>query len=622
MPGFCKAFLVGTLHLRFVFSLSSVFSLSLAFSLRSVFSLSLAFGLNLALGLSLACSPSFATSQFDPELLSQSTVRVLIKQKNRIVSAATGFIWQQPDQIVTSLHVMNNQPGTKIIIEFNKRKRLATVKSVLPGADLVLLTVKRPIEGWTPLRLHNPQKPKYKAPISALGFNKGAIGMSTRELRKGYVKPETLEVLLPPKALSLLSQSNVLDIKLPIYYLDGSLLPGYSGSPIVNEQGVLIGIGDGGLENGAGGVSWVIPAYHLAELSQSQSLSLPKSLGATRKVFSTDNAISLPTSAAIEPTYNSVKDKIAQTIPSSWWDFFISRAQAKPSIEARDEFSVDSEDLAWQKEYRQTDYFQFSFIKTKSRTFGQMVESTDYSEGLNKVFSLFNLYFHGYQVDYDSFVFDIYEDSQFGLNIAVPSGITLSVDKHKYLVVEGNLFCRTCPYEIQYHIRNMKPADRVAMNDSAHSFLNNLAHQHWNELNAEGDYGEYTDFREIESYGNHKHILRAAFSDLHNQYQDDFELNYLTIAANEDTWFQVQGILNRFDHRFLKDLDKHRGTDCRAIPSESKRKYKQKRALCNDIETMLKILLSAHLTTFSNKIINIPLSTNIINPPVSTTSLQ
>ena len=133
MPSICKAFLVGTLHLRFVFSLSSVFSLSLAF------------GLSLALGLSLACSPSFATSQFDPELLSQSTVRVLIKQKNRIVSAATGFIWQQPDQIVTSLHVMNNQPGTKIIIEFNKRKRLATVKSVLPGADLVLLTVKRPI---------------------------------------------------------------------------------------------------------------------------------------------------------------------------------------------------------------------------------------------------------------------------------------------------------------------------------------------------------------------------------------------------------------------------------------------------------------------------------------------
>ena len=232
-----------------------------------------------------------------------------------------------------------------------------------------------------------------------------------------------------------------------------------------------------------------------------------------------------------------------------------------------------------------------------------MIESTDYSEGLNKVFSIFNLYFHGYQVDYESFLFDIYEDSQFGLNIAVPSDIKLTVDKNNYLVVEGDMFCRTCPYEIQYHIRNLNSADRTVMDQSPDSFLNTLANQHWNELNSEGDYREYTDFREIESYGNHKHILRAAFSDLHNQYQDDFELNYLTIATNKDSWFQVQGILNRFDHRFLKNLDKHRGTDCRTIPTKNKRKYKQKTALCNDIETILKILLSTHLTTFSNKII-------------------
>ncbi|PCJ15069.1 MAG: hypothetical protein COB04_13895 [Gammaproteobacteria bacterium] len=552
---------------------------------------------------------SYGNSQFDPELLSQSTVRILIKQRSQIISAATGFVWQKPNQIVTSLHVMNDQPGTKIIIEFEKKKRLATVKSVLAGADLVLLEVKRPIEGWVPLHRYNAEKPKYKTDISALGFNKGATGMSTRELKKGYVKPETLEVLLPPHALHQLAQSNILDLKLPIYYLDGSLLPGYSGSPIVNDQGTLIGIGDGGLENGAGGVSWVIPAYQLANLTQSATQSLPKSLGAARSIFSTDNVVQTQKRAAITPNYN----------PSIWSNFLINSAQAGVSPSGTEKPTDEFEQDRWPEEYKQTDYFQFSFIKTKSRTFNQILNSSDHSKGLKKIFTVFNLYFHDYSVDYGSFVFDVYEDSQFGLNIVVPSGINLSVDKNKYLVAEGEILCRTCPYEIQYHIRNINQKNHHAITETPNKFLNELANQHWNELNAEGDYGEYTEFREIESFGNNKHILRAAFSDLDAKYQDQFELNYLTIASNEQHWFQAQGILNRFDHKFLKDLDKYRHTDCREIPVTNKRAHKKKKALCKDIETTLKILLSVHLTTFSNKIINTQASKTL--PPINIPAL-
>ncbi|MBL4795575.1 MAG: trypsin-like peptidase domain-containing protein, partial [Pseudomonadales bacterium] len=215
--------------------------------------------------LCVAISPSVHAG-FDPEVLSQSTVRILIKTKQGVVGAASGFIWKNNNQIVTSLHVLSSDPKSKIIVEFGRKKRLAKIKAVLPKADLVLLEVRKPIDGWLPLTEFEAKKPPYKADVSALGFNQGSIGMSTRELRKGFVKPEILKVLLPPAALSKLLASKVLDVTLPIYYLDGSLLPGYSGSPIVNDDGVLIGIGDGGLENGASSVSWVIPATNLDAL--------------------------------------------------------------------------------------------------------------------------------------------------------------------------------------------------------------------------------------------------------------------------------------------------------------------------------------------------------------------
>ena len=86
--------------------------------------------------------------EFDPERLSRSTVKVLIKNKHGITAAATGFLWRNNKQVVTSLHVLSADPSSKIIIEFGKKKRLAKIKSVLLNADLVLLEVNKPVEGW------------------------------------------------------------------------------------------------------------------------------------------------------------------------------------------------------------------------------------------------------------------------------------------------------------------------------------------------------------------------------------------------------------------------------------------------------------------------------------------
>ncbi len=163
-------------------------------------------------------------AEFDPEILSKSTVRILIKNKQGVTGAATGFLWKTNTQIVTSLHVLSDDPNSKIIVEFGRMKRRATVKSVLAYADLVLLEIKKPVAGWQPLLDFEGDKPKYKAEVSALGFNQGSIGMSTRELIKGYVKPEMLQVLLPPAALKSIIKHSTLNVKLPIYYLNYKII--------------------------------------------------------------------------------------------------------------------------------------------------------------------------------------------------------------------------------------------------------------------------------------------------------------------------------------------------------------------------------------------------------------
>ncbi len=558
------------------------------------------------LGATLIFSSMRVYAEFDPAILSKSTVRILIKNKQGVTGAATGFLWKTNTQIVTSLHVLSDDPNSKIIVEFGRMKRRATVKSVLAYADLVLLEIKKPVVGWQPLLEFEGDKPKYKAEVSALGFNHGSIGMSTRELIKGYVTPEMLQVLLPQAALKSIIRHSTLNVKLPIYYLNGSLLPGYSGSPIVNSQGMLIGIGDGGLENGASSVSWVIPASNLDALVNSTNFKLPDSLDEFSQIFRVDK---------IKPrrgktAFNLIVDRVDTTNlsdishtnqPTMFWQhlfsFLINNVYAQENNTAELSLFEDSlfeVDSLQDSTYKEVNYHQFNFIKVKSRSYGQLLNSSGTPANMEHVFALLNHVFHGYQVDHEKFVFDIYEDGRFGLIIAVPHGVELTVDD-EFLVAKGRMFCRTCDYGIEYHVRQLTHETQIQKKPE--QFLNKVADQQWQDLNEEGDYGEYTDFRTIESFGGQRYVLRAAYSDFSEPFKDQFELNYFIAATNRDSWFQAQGILNRFDHEFFASLDEFRGTDCTShnLPFEQS-------TLCRDIETMLTVLISVHLTSFSNKV--------------------
>ncbi|AEL26417.1 S1 family peptidase [Cyclobacterium marinum] len=346
------------------------------------------------LALSSLLSFKIVARQFDPDKVKNALVKVIVPVQNNTSNALTGFVWKTPNQVVTSLHGMSRSGEIRILYQ-GQAWRKARIKKVLQKADLVLLEL---IEGQAPppstvapLSQFNPTKVKFGTDVFAIGYNGGATGSSSRQMKKGYVNPETLSHLIPKKDKEALAKIGFPALDLNILYLEGSLLPGFSGAPVFDSQGKLIGIGDGGLEKGASNVSWIIPAGYLTELENSSTNSLPNGFENLRQLFSAEATIDFPEN----------EGNLTQTNKTFFPNSEFNSATIAPVKAAG-----------------------FEFHPTKNRSLTEMIESTDDPENLLMLSDEFELDMN-IQLDYEAMRFDIYEDISTGVVIAVPEGISL-----------------------------------------------------------------------------------------------------------------------------------------------------------------------------------------------------
>ncbi|KZN66642.1 hypothetical protein N473_09620 [Pseudoalteromonas luteoviolacea CPMOR-1] len=528
-------------------------------------------------------SVKYAFASLDPDVLSKSTVRVVVKKPNNAMGVASGFLWQQTHWVVTSLHVMDPHPRSKIIIDFGKKRRLAKVSRVFPEADLVLLEVVNPPKGWRPLNQIKQVKPEYREHVTALGFHHGALAMSTRELLKGYAKPEILKQFLPPYAVDTLAKTNIPDVEFPIYYLDGSLLPGFSGAPVFDSQSRLVGIGNGGLENGAANVSWVIPATNLAKLVNSKLRVLPEGLKSTSELFTLDKV----TKAQRQPKHR--KRNMVQLPRLS--NLFVTKAHAGSELDTDNELLPPLYSVKYQG---------FEFVKVKSRTLAELALSSATPNEFDQVDQLFKSVYGNFILDISSLSFDIYSDAFYGINIAIPRGAELYVDAQGYLLARSATLCRLCFYELQYHARMLDKKQQVTLNQSPHRFFEQKALEHWEALNEEGEFVEYTDYRNITAYGDKRFVLNALFANFSEPLIDSYELNYVSIATNRDSWLQAQAINNRFDREYLDLLASQAQLNCHQVNLSF-----TQIELCQSLHSAYALLMSVYLTGFSNRFYSI-----------------
>lgn len=275
--------------------------------------------------------------------------------------AASGFIWQDGQHAVTALHVVDGkQRITAHYVGPDGRIQAstpATVERVLKEADLVLLRLQNP-QPRKPLAL-SLAAPAVRQPLDALGFPLNIAGYSNTELRLRFGGSQ-LRSILPPKLLAQFTDYPSTTSE--ILNLEGNLVPGLSGAPLLDAQGLLVGIANGGLEDGAVGICWGIPAAQLQRLALSTVTRTP---GAPRvaALFSAD------LQASVAPTQR---------------------------------------------------VGEFGLTKLRSRSYAQLAGSADDQLGLAQLSQLFQMF------NPNQFRYDIYQEQRTGATVVLPEGARLS----------------------------------------------------------------------------------------------------------------------------------------------------------------------------------------------------
>ncbi len=301
---------------------------------------------------------AFAQPQPAGQMLARASASVLkIDAGNH---SATGFLWPDASHVVTALHVVDGAPRI-VGHQVDRQGRITAshalaVERVLKDSDLVLLRLPAALP--SPPLAASAGAPAVKQSLDALGFPLNIPGASNIEVKVRFGGTQ-LRSILPPKVLEQLAEYP--SPAAEILNLEGNLVPGISGAPLLDAEGRVAGIANGGLEEGALGICWGIPATQLARLQQSADTRLP---GAPR---------------------------VAQ--------LFAADLQADVKTLPR---------LAG-----------VTLTKLRSRSFLQLAATADDQLGLAQLGNVFQ----GFQPA--SFRYDVYQDLSTGASVAVPEGARL-----------------------------------------------------------------------------------------------------------------------------------------------------------------------------------------------------
>jgi hypothetical protein len=172
-------------------------------------------------------------------------------------------LWKDDSHVVTALHVISG--CARISAYFaGVGEKPAIPWRALKNADLALLKVAA-VGGTAALSSINP-RPPFNSTLEAVGYYFGLRTFDSRPLHV-TIGSTFLRDMLPMSVLATWSTDVGPDPATRIVRLDGNLVPGLSGAPLIDASGAVAGIGSGGLESGTVGISWAVRADYLDSLS-------------------------------------------------------------------------------------------------------------------------------------------------------------------------------------------------------------------------------------------------------------------------------------------------------------------------------------------------------------------
>jgi len=525
----------------------------------------------------LAQRPGASAQKFDSKALSQSLVRIKVtggvhtsgkdKGKPRGSGYASGFVWQKNDQVVTSLHAMRRGDDVRITVEWTSapsKDQKGPFDAVPIGinqeADLVLLKVdpgRLGLPSWTFLSKTSAREAGDE--VMALGYWLNAESWKRMTLQITETQNNKLQDL-PKAATEALAGIGIPALHLDIVHFENnSLLPGFSGSPLVDVEGMLVAIGDGGVDNGGKNISWGIPAKYLNELQPSNApVTFPATLDHASVHYSAEEP---PVETNIENPFDKTK----------------SYETAGEYVEERME---------------EISYGQFEFYYTKTRTLGEMLETADnpaYLLELINTLSSFNF-------NYESFKYDIYQDINYGVIIAVPFGATLSPqtaeDQSQMLMVDFGDDQLNQTYPIIYLYEEGVTEEDKGLFNNPPALIDTLT---YNLRKAFGNLQidiEETSISQMPSGG----LANIGYYEI-NDYGDTTAYYFIKVAINNEVYLVGRSLLMDYTSQQLAYLRQctAQGIDCQTIPASS-----PCFEVCRLVTNWMYMITSVHLTTFAN----------------------
>lgn len=183
---------------------------------------------------------------------------------------ASGFLFERADRLVTALHVVAGCQSLHAYFEEAQATIPAVATHSSAKSDLAILKLDRAAPA-APL----PPSPERLAPgdrMMAVGYAVGQPTKSDFELRLASGGAR-LRDALNETAFRQVRDAGVPSLDLKILRIHGHLLPGLSGAPIIDAAGRVLGVGDGGLEQGTVSLGWGVPASEISALAAAPAVA-------------------------------------------------------------------------------------------------------------------------------------------------------------------------------------------------------------------------------------------------------------------------------------------------------------------------------------------------------------
>lgn len=215
-----------------------------------------------------------AISGVEMDIVAKSVVRVSGTQcpANRF---ATGFIWQNQNNVVTAWHVVAGCRNVSVHYEKERLDRQAHIIKLRRASDLALLSIDNAPSA--PALAEETGPVAANTDLATLGYALQMETMTSTRLDLRYGSSKLRDIVTDTTLQRHIADLGFPSLELQITPIEGHLLSGLSGAPIFNKAGHVVAIGDGGLDNGTVGINWGVPVAELHGLASSSESTTDRS---------------------------------------------------------------------------------------------------------------------------------------------------------------------------------------------------------------------------------------------------------------------------------------------------------------------------------------------------------